>query len=100
SCTLRSSADDPANQQSFTAGWFRTGDVGLIDREGYIFIKGRAKEFINRGGVKISPHEIEGVLLEQPNVAEAVVFAMPDSRVGEEVPAALPPPHPPPHSTH
>src|SRR5262249_18042649 len=89
SCTLRSSADDPANQQSFTGGWFRTGDIGLIDREGYVFIKGRAKEFINRGGVKISPHEIEGVLLEHPNVAEAVVFAIPESRLGEEVAAAI-----------
>jgi acyl-CoA synthetase (AMP-forming)/AMP-acid ligase II/thioesterase domain-containing protein/acyl carrier protein len=86
SCYLGNAA---ANQQSFTGGWFRTGDVGSIDRDGYVFIKGRAKEFINRGGVKISPYEIEEVLLEHPNVAEAVVFAMPESRVGEEVAAAI-----------
>jgi thioesterase domain-containing protein/acyl carrier protein len=81
--------DPPGNQQSFTGGWFRTGDVGSIDRDGYLFIKGRAKEFINRGGIKISPHEIEEVLLDHPNVAEAVVFAKPESRLGEEVAAAV-----------
>ena len=81
--------DPSGGQQNFTGGWFRTGDVGLIDRDGYLFIKGRGKEFINRGGTKISPHEIEEVLLDQPNVAEAVVFAMPKSRLGEEVAAAI-----------
>jgi acyl carrier protein len=81
--------DRSVNQQSFTAGWFRTGDIGSIDRDGYLFIKGRAKEFINRGGTKLSPHEIEEVLLHHPNVAEAVVFAMPEPRLGEEVAAAI-----------
>jgi oxalate---CoA ligase len=77
------------NQQSFTGGWFRTGDVGLFDRDGYLFIKGRAKEFINRGGTKICPLEIEEVLLDHPDVAEAVVFAVPEPRLGEEVAAAV-----------
>jgi acyl-CoA synthetase (AMP-forming)/AMP-acid ligase II/thioesterase domain-containing protein len=77
-----------ADEHSFTDGWFRTSDIGSIDRDGYVFIKGRAKEIINRGGTKISPHEIESVLLDHPNVAEAVAFAMPDERLGEEVAAA------------
>jgi oxalate---CoA ligase len=64
-------------------------DVRLIDRDGYLFVKGRAKEFINRGGTKISPQEIEEVLSDHPNVAEAVVFATPESRLGEEVTAAV-----------
>jgi len=81
--------DPSATEQSFTGGWFRTGDIGLIDRDGYIFLKGRSKELINRGGIKISPHEIEEVLLEHSNVAEAVVFAVPDWRLGEEVAAAV-----------
>jgi acyl-CoA synthetase (AMP-forming)/AMP-acid ligase II len=81
--------DPPASQQSFTGGWFHTGDIGLVDQDGYLFIKGRAKEFINRGAVKISPHEIEEVLLDHPNVADAVVFAMPEPRLGEEVAAAV-----------
>jgi acyl-CoA synthetase (AMP-forming)/AMP-acid ligase II len=81
--------DPSVNQLSFTGDWLRTGDVGSIDRDGYLFIKGRAKEFINRGGMKISPHEIEEVLLDHPNVAEAVVFARPEPRLGEEVAAAV-----------
>jgi oxalate---CoA ligase len=81
--------DPSVNQQNFTGGWFRTGDVGSIDRDGYLFIKGRARELISRGGIKLSPHEIEEVLLDHPNVAEAIVFAMPESRLGEEVAAAI-----------
>jgi oxalate---CoA ligase len=81
--------DPPADRQSFTGGWFRTGDIGSIDQDGYLTIKGRAKEFINRGGMKISPYEIEEVLLGHPNVAEAVAFAIPEQRLGEEVAAAV-----------
>jgi oxalate---CoA ligase len=77
------------DQQNFTGGWFRTGDCGSMDRDGYLFIKGRAKEFINRGGTKIGPREIEEVLLDHSNVGEAVVFAMPDKLLGEEVAAAI-----------
>src|SRR5215467_920074 len=77
------------NQQNFTGGWFRTGDIGSIDQDGYLFVRGRAKEFINRGGMKISPHEVEEILLDHPNVAEAVVFGIPEWRFGEEVAAAV-----------
>jgi thioesterase domain-containing protein/aryl carrier-like protein len=69
--------------------WFRTGDRGVVDQDGYLFIKGRASEFINRGGSKTSPHEIEEVLLDHPDVSEAVVFAIPESRLGKVVGAAV-----------
>jgi oxalate---CoA ligase len=81
--------DQSASEQSFFGGWFRTGDIGSVDRDGYVFIKGRIKEIINRGGMKISPYEIEEVLLGHPNVAEAVAFAIPETRLGEEVAAAV-----------
>jgi oxalate---CoA ligase len=78
-----------ANASSFTAGWFRTGDEGRIDDDGYLFLTGRLKEQINRGGEKISPIEIDAVLLEHPAVAQAVVFAIPHEKLGEEVGAAV-----------
>jgi acyl-CoA synthetase (AMP-forming)/AMP-acid ligase II len=78
-----------ANQKSFTNGWFRTGDQGYLDPDGYLFLTGRIKELINRGGEKIAPREIDEVLLEHPAVAQAVAFAMPDARLGEEVAAAI-----------
>jgi acyl-CoA synthetase (AMP-forming)/AMP-acid ligase II len=78
-----------ANQTSFTRGWFRTGDEGLFDGDGYITLTGRIKELINRGGEKISPREIDEVLLSHPAVAEAVGFAVPDRIYGEEVAAAV-----------
>jgi acyl-CoA synthetase (AMP-forming)/AMP-acid ligase II len=78
-----------ANASSFTAGWFRTGDEGLLDEDGYLFLTGRLKEQINRGGEKISPLEIDDALLAHPAVTEAVAFAMPHSKLGEEVGAAV-----------
>jgi acyl-CoA synthetase (AMP-forming)/AMP-acid ligase II len=69
--------------------WFRTGDQGLLDSDGYLFITGRIKEIINRGGEKISPREVEDVLLTHPAVAEAVAFALPDPWLGEDVGAAV-----------
>jgi acyl-CoA synthetase (AMP-forming)/AMP-acid ligase II len=81
-----------ANQvadQAFTKGWFRTGDLGRLDADGYLFIEGRIKEIINRGGGKISPREVEEVLLQHPAVAQAVVFAMPDKTLGQDVRAAV-----------
>jgi acyl-CoA synthetase (AMP-forming)/AMP-acid ligase II len=78
-----------ANAQSFTNGYFRTGDQGFLDADGYLTLAGRLKELINRGGEKISPLEIDGVLLEHPAVAEAVSFAVPDAKYGEEVHAAV-----------
>jgi len=69
--------------------WFRTGDIGAIDSDGYLALTGRIKELINRGGEKIAPAEVEAVLLGQPAVAEAAVFGVPDSKYGEEVSAAV-----------
>ena len=69
--------------------WFRTGDQGIIDEDGYLTITGRLKEIINRGGEKISPREVDEVLLDHPAVHLAVTFAMPHDKLGEEVAAAL-----------
>jgi oxalate---CoA ligase len=81
--------NDSANQNAFTGSWFRTGDVGYLDADDYLFINGRTKEIINRGGEKISPREIEEVLLDHPAIADAVVFAVPDNWLGEDVGAAV-----------
>jgi acyl-CoA synthetase (AMP-forming)/AMP-acid ligase II len=78
-----------ANASSFTAGWFRTGDEGMLDDEGYLFLTGRLKEQINRGGEKISPIEVDEMLLRHPAVGEAVTFAIPHDKLGEEVGAAV-----------
>jgi acyl-CoA synthetase (AMP-forming)/AMP-acid ligase II len=83
-------ANNPeANEQSFTGGWFRTGDQGVLDAAGYLSLVGRLKEMINRGGEKIAPREIDDVLLQHPAVAEAVAFGVPHSGWGEEVAAAV-----------
>jgi len=82
--------DNPAaNAESFVDGWFRTGDVGELDGDGYLALTGRIKDLINRGGEKISPTEVEAVLLENPAVAEASVFGVPDAKYGEDVWAAV-----------
>ncbi len=82
--------DNPAaNADSFTAGWFRTGDQGVIDADGYLRLTGRIKELINRGGEKIAPREIDDVLLAHPAVAEAVAFGVPHPVWGEVVAAAV-----------
>ncbi len=77
--------DREANDQAFVDGWFRTGDQGFLDGDGYLFIQDRLKEIIKRGGENISPREIEAVLLDHPAVAQAVAFAVPDRRLGEEI---------------
>ena len=77
-----------ANAEAFTNGWFRTGDQGVLDAEGYLSITGRLKEIINRGGEKISPREVDEILLDHPAVAQAITFAMPHAKLGEEVAAA------------
>ncbi len=78
-----------ANAKSFTNGWFRTGDQGFLDGQGYLTLTGRIKELINRGGEKIAPREIDEVLLAHPAVAEAVAFGVPHPTWGEEVAAAV-----------
>jgi len=78
-----------ANASAFAGGMFHTGDQGCIDGDGYLTLTGRIKELINRGGEKISPLEIDSALLTHPSVAEAVAFAAPDPKYGEEVNAAV-----------
>ena len=78
-----------ANAQAFASGWFRTGDQGYVDADGYLFITGRLKEVINRGGEKVSPREVDEALLGHPAVAQAVAFAVPHSTLGEDVAAAV-----------
>jgi acyl-CoA synthetase (AMP-forming)/AMP-acid ligase II len=82
-------ANPRANAEAFTSGWFRTGDQGVMDAEGYLAITGRLKEIINRGGEKISPREVDEVLLDHEAVGQVVTFAMPHSKLGEEVAAAV-----------
>ncbi len=78
-----------ANAAAFTDGWFRTGDEGYVDDDGYLFLTGRLKEQINRGGEKVSPLEVDEALLGHPSVAQAVTFAVPHPKLGEEVAAAV-----------
>jgi acyl carrier protein len=78
-----------ANRSAFTDGWFRTGDQGQLDDEGYLTLTGRLKEIINRAGEKISPREVDEVLLDHPAVAQVVTFAVPAGALGEEVGAAV-----------
>jgi acyl-CoA synthetase (AMP-forming)/AMP-acid ligase II len=82
-------ANPEANAKAFTNGWFRTGDQGTIDADGYLRLTGRLKEIINRGGEKVSPLEVDEVLMDHPAVAQVVTFAMPHSKLGEEVAAAV-----------
>lgn len=78
-----------ANAQAFSGGWFRTGDLGYLDEDRYLFLTGRLKEIINRGGEKIAPKEIDNCLLEHPAVAQAVAFAVPHTSLGQDVAAAV-----------
>ena len=78
-----------ANRDAFKNGWFHTGDQGYFDEEGYLFLTGRLKEMINRGGENIAPREIDEVLLEHPSVAQATAFAVPHASLGEDLAAAV-----------
>lgn len=78
-----------ATAEAFTHGWFRTGDQGYLDDEGYLFITGRLKEMINRGGEKVAPREIDELLLSYPGVRQAVAFAVPHASLGEDMAAAV-----------
>ena len=78
-----------ANAEAFVNGWFRTGDQGVIDAEGYLTLTGRLKEIINRGGEKVSPREVDEALMDHPAVLQAVAFAVPHDMLGEDVAAAV-----------
>lgn len=78
-----------ANKAAFQFGWFHTGDVGYLDEDGYLHLVGRIKELINRGGEKISPIEVDAVLLSHPDIAQAVAFGVPDDKYGEEINCAV-----------
>ena len=81
--------DPTTNERTFANGWFRTGDQGFLDDSGYLFITGRLKEIINRGGQKIAPREIEEALIGHPAVADVAAFAIPHPRLGEDIAAAV-----------
>jgi acyl-CoA synthetase (AMP-forming)/AMP-acid ligase II len=83
--------DDPeATAAAFLPdGWFRTGDVGYLDADGFLFLTGRLDELINRGGEKIAPAEVDAVLQAHPALSEAAAFAIPDARLGEDIAAAV-----------
>ena len=82
--------DDPeANRDAICDGWFRTGDIGWLDDEGYLFLAGRVREMINRGGEKVFPREVEEALLAHPAIADAAVFPVPYERLSEVVGAAV-----------
>jgi acyl-CoA synthetase (AMP-forming)/AMP-acid ligase II len=78
-----------ANATAFTNGWFRTGDQGILDQDGYLRLTGRLKELINRGGEKISPLEVDEILSDHPAVAQCLTFGLPHPKLGEEVAAAV-----------
>ncbi len=78
-----------ANAEAFINGWFRTGDQGVMDAEGYVSLTGRLKEIINRGGEKVSPREVDEILMDHPAVAQVVCFGMPHPKLGEEVAACV-----------
>jgi acyl-CoA synthetase (AMP-forming)/AMP-acid ligase II len=86
-------ANPDANAKSFFQAdghrWFRTGDQGVLDGEGYLSLTGRLKEIINRGGEKVSPLEVDGVLMDHPAIQQVVTFGMPHAKLGEEVAAAV-----------
>ena len=82
-------ANPEANAKAFTDGWFRTGDQGMFDKDGYLLLTGRLKELIKRGGEQVSPLEVDGILSEHPAVAQALTFSIPHPMLGEEVGAAV-----------
>jgi acyl-CoA synthetase (AMP-forming)/AMP-acid ligase II/acyl carrier protein len=81
--------DDRANRAAFRDGWFRTGDIGRVDRDGFVYVSGRHTDIINRGGTKIAPSEIEAALVQHPQVIEAAAFAIAHPTLGQDVAAAV-----------
>src|SRR5262245_42779623 len=78
-----------ATKAAFAGDWFKTGDLGYFDTDGYLFLAGRIREIINRGGEKVAPQEVDEVLLDHPAVAEAVTFAVPHASLGEDIASAV-----------
>jgi acyl-CoA synthetase (AMP-forming)/AMP-acid ligase II/acyl carrier protein len=78
-----------ATKAAFAGDWFKTGDLGYFDTDGYLFLVGRIREIINRGGEKVAPQEVDEVLLDHPAVAEAVTFAVPHASLGEDIASAV-----------
>jgi hypothetical protein len=78
-----------ATRAAFAGDWFKTGDLGFFDDDGYLFLTGRVREIINRGGQKVAPQEVDEVLLEHPAVAEVVTFPAPHATLGEDVASAV-----------
>ena len=87
--TLGYENNPEANKSSFSNGWFRTGDQGYFDKDGYLKISGRLKEIINKGGEKISPLEVDNILMDHPLIEQAVCFGYEDKMLGEEIAAAI-----------
>ena len=87
--TLGYENNPEANKKSFSNGWFRTGDQGYFDQDGYLKISGRLKEIINKGGEKISPLEVDNILMDHPLIEQAVCFGYEDKMLGEEIAAAI-----------
>lgn len=81
--------EDEENRARFRNGWFLTGDLGFLDEDGHLYLTGRSKQLINRGGEKINPLEVESTLSEHPQVAEAAAFAVEHRSLGEDVAAAV-----------
>jgi acyl-CoA synthetase (AMP-forming)/AMP-acid ligase II len=81
--------DPMASETAFAGDWFKTGDHGFFDEDGYLFLVGRGREIINRGGEKIAPQEVDDALLEHPEVAEALTFAVPHRTLGEDIASAI-----------
>ena len=77
------------NAEAFVDDWFRTGDEGFLDADGYLMLTGRIKEMINRGGEKVSPAEVDTALMAHPGVREAATFPIPHATLGEEVAVAV-----------
>ncbi len=81
--------EEAATKDAIRSGWIYTGDLGYQDEDDYIFLSGRAKDFIKRGGEMVSPEEVEQVLMSHPQVEDAAVIGIPDAEWGEEVRAVV-----------
>jgi acyl carrier protein len=89
SVTTGYDGDPMATKATFAGDWLKTGDLGFFDVDGYLFLVGRTREIINRGGEKVAPQEVDEILLAHPAVAEAVTFAVPHATLGEDVASAV-----------